>query len=91
MTTTLDQYRATGGANMSRYRVGGATVLTIAENHRMTAGRILIVAGLVRVQGRLLFTADAATAKFNGATPMALANQWAQNMRAVLPSLTQPK
>ena len=45
---------------------------------------------VVRVQGRLLFTADAATAKFNQATPMALANQWAQHVRTVLPGLTQP-
>ena len=46
---------------------------------------------VVRVKGQLLFTADAATAKFNQATPLALANQWAQNMRTVLPGLTQPK
>lgn len=46
---------------------------------------------VVRVKGQLLFTADSATAKFNQATPMALASQWAQNMRAVLPGLTQAK
>ena len=46
---------------------------------------------VVRVQGRLLFTADAATAKYNGATPLALAKQWAANMRTVLPGLTRAK
>lgn len=46
---------------------------------------------VVRVKGRLLFTADSATARFNQATPLVLANQWAQNMRAVLPGLTQAK
>ena len=46
---------------------------------------------VVRVKGQLLFTADSATARFNEASPMALANQWAQNMRAVLPSLTRAK
>lgn len=46
---------------------------------------------VVLVKGRLLFTADAATAKFNQASPMALANQWAQNMRSVLPDLTHTK
>ena len=46
---------------------------------------------VVRVKGRLLFTADAATAKFNQATPLALANQWATHVRNVLPGLTQAK
>lgn len=45
----------------------------------------------VDVKGRLLFTADWATARFNDATPYDLANQWAANMRQVLPSLTEPK
>jgi hypothetical protein len=45
----------------------------------------------VDVKGQLLFTADLATARFNQATPMDLANTWANNMRTVLPSLTQPK
>ena len=53
MTAKIENFRATGGANMSRYRVGGATVLTIAENHRMTAGRVLMVAGLLVVRGIL--------------------------------------
>lgn len=51
MQVTIEAYRATGGANMSRYRIGGATVLTISENHRMTAGRILMVGGLLVVRG----------------------------------------
>jgi hypothetical protein len=46
---------------------------------------------VVRVQGRLLFTADMATARYNQATPLELANQWADHMRAVLPGLTQAK
>ncbi len=46
---------------------------------------------VVQVKGRLLFTADTATARFNQATPLELTNQWAQNMRAVLPGLTQAK
>jgi hypothetical protein len=46
---------------------------------------------VVRVKDRLLFTADMATARFNGATPMNLANQWATHIRAVLPDLTQAK
>jgi hypothetical protein len=45
----------------------------------------------VDVKGRLLFTADSSTARFNDATPLDLANQWADNMRQVLPSLTAPK
>ena len=53
MQITIDAYRTVGGANMSRYRIGGATVLTIAENHRMTAGRVLMVAGLLVVRGIL--------------------------------------
>ena len=46
---------------------------------------------VVQVKGKLLFTADWATARFNHATPMNLANQWAQHMRDVLPGLTSPK
>ena len=46
---------------------------------------------VVRVKGRLLFTADMATARYNQATPLELANQWADHMRAVLPRLTQAK
>ncbi|MDQ2798813.1 MAG: hypothetical protein M3Y13_04115 [Armatimonadota bacterium] len=46
---------------------------------------------VVRVQGRLLFTADGATARFNQATPIELANQWADHLRMVLPGLTQAK
>jgi hypothetical protein len=46
---------------------------------------------VVRVKGRLLFTADMATARYNEATPMELANQWADHMRAVLPDLTHDK
>lgn len=46
---------------------------------------------VVHVKGKLLFTADWATARFNHATPMTLANQWAQHMRDVLPGLTSPK
>jgi hypothetical protein len=45
----------------------------------------------VRVKGKLLFTADWATARFNHSTPMDLANRWAENMRSVLPGLTQAK
>lgn len=44
---------------------------------------------VMRVKGRLLFTADMATAHYNQATPIELANQWADHMRAVLPELTQ--
>jgi len=44
---------------------------------------------VVRVKGSLLFTADTATARYNQATPIDLANQWADHMRAVLPGLTQ--
>lgn len=46
---------------------------------------------VVQVKGQLLFTADWATARFNHTTPMALATIWADHMRRVLPSLTQPK
>ncbi len=46
---------------------------------------------VVRVKDRLLFTADMATARYNQATPLALANQWADHLRAVLPGLTQAK
>jgi hypothetical protein len=46
---------------------------------------------VVLVKGHLLFTADWATARFNDATPMDLANQWADHMRMVLPALTAPK
>ena len=46
---------------------------------------------VVMVKGNLLFTADWATARFNSATPMELANKWAGNMRVVLPALTEPK
>ena len=46
---------------------------------------------VVRVQGRLLFTADMATARYNQATPLELANQWADHMRAVLQGLTEAK
>ena len=46
---------------------------------------------LVLVKGHLLFTADAATARFNEATPLDLANQWADRMRMVLPRLTEAK
>ena len=46
---------------------------------------------VVRVKGRLLFTADMATARYNQATPLELANQWADHLRTVLPDLTQAK
>ena len=46
---------------------------------------------VVLVKGQLLFTADNATARFNQMTPRQLANHWAARMRAVLPTLTQPK
>ena len=42
-------------------------------------------------KGQLLFTADNATARFNQMTPRQLAEHWAARMRAVLPTLTQPK
>lgn len=45
----------------------------------------------VRVKGRLLFTADMATARYNQATPLELAEQWADHLRAVLPDLTKAK
>lgn len=46
---------------------------------------------VVRVKGRLLFTADLVAARYNEATPLELANQWADHMRGVLPGLTQAK
>ena len=46
---------------------------------------------VVLVKDELLLTADAATARFNRTTPLLLAQTWAENMRRVLPSLTQPK
>jgi len=46
---------------------------------------------VVLVKGRLLFTADRETARFNSSTPTELADQWANNMRVVLPSLTSAK
>ena len=46
---------------------------------------------VVRVKGRLLFTADRTTARFNQATPLELANMWADHMRSVLPGLTEAK
>jgi|GEM_PF-1548500 len=46
---------------------------------------------VVRVKGRLLFTADTATAHYNQATPLVLANQWAAHLRGVLPDLTRAK
>ena len=46
---------------------------------------------VVTVKGQLLFTADWATARFNRTTPIPLAHGWAENMRRVLPGLTQPK
>lgn len=46
---------------------------------------------VVLVKGQLLFTADQQTAKINEMTPLQLADRWADNMRAVLPSLTRPK
>ncbi|MEO7717437.1 MAG: hypothetical protein ABIY70_14650 [Capsulimonas sp.] len=46
---------------------------------------------VVNVKGQLLLTADRATARFNQSTPMELAQSWANNMRNILPSLTQPK
>ena len=48
-------------------------------------------AALVLVKGQLLLTADNATARFNRMTPRQLAEHWAARMRAVLPTLTQPK
>ena len=45
----------------------------------------------VRVKGRLLFTADWATARFNHTTPALLAAGWADHMRQILPGLTAPK
>jgi hypothetical protein len=46
---------------------------------------------VVLVKGQLLFTADWATARYNQSTPLQIANMWADHMRSVLPSLTQPK
>jgi hypothetical protein len=45
----------------------------------------------VLVKGRLLFTADWQTARFNRTTPQLLAEQWAERMRGVLPTLTAAK
>ena len=45
----------------------------------------------VYVKGKLLFTADAGTAKYNTTTAHALAMKWANTMRQVLPELTQAK
>lgn len=45
---------------------------------------------VVLVKDQLLFTADAQTAAINDATPMDLANMWADNMRRILPTLTAP-
>ena len=46
---------------------------------------------VVLVKDELLLTADAATARFNRTSPLLLAQTWAENMRRVLPSLTEPK
>ena len=46
---------------------------------------------VVNVKGQLLLTADWSTARFNQSTPMELAQSWAENMRGVLPSLTEAK
>ncbi|BDI28686.1 hypothetical protein CCAX7_007370 [Capsulimonas corticalis] len=46
---------------------------------------------VVNVKGQLLLTADWATARYNQSTPMELAQTWADNMRGILPSLTQAK
>ena len=45
----------------------------------------------VYVKGRIIFTADTATAKFNQSTPYELANIWATHLRNVLPGLTEAK
>jgi hypothetical protein len=45
----------------------------------------------VYVKGKLMFTADTATARYNQSTPMALANTWADHLRKVLPGLTEAK
>jgi hypothetical protein len=45
----------------------------------------------VLVKGQLLFTADAATARLNQMSSIALADHWADNMRGVLPGLTEAK
>ncbi len=47
--------------------------------------------GVVLVKGQLLFTADSETAYINDSTPMELAEKWADNMRNVLPGLTEAK
>jgi hypothetical protein len=46
---------------------------------------------IVSVKGQLLFTADSTTAVINDSTPLQLANMWAENMRSVLPSLTDAR
>jgi hypothetical protein len=46
---------------------------------------------VVLVKDQLLFTADAQTAAINDATPIDLANAWADNMRKILPELTAPR
>lgn len=43
----------------------------------------------VYVKGKLILTADLATAKYNHSSPGQLANIWAQNLRNILPGLTQ--
>ena len=45
----------------------------------------------VNVKGRLVFTADSATARYNQSTPHELAHIWATHLRHVLPELTEPK
>jgi len=44
----------------------------------------------VYVKGRLLFTADQATAQYNQMKAHDLAEKWADTMRQVLPDLTKP-
>jgi hypothetical protein len=46
---------------------------------------------VVLIKGQLMFTADSATASYNSSTPIALANHWADHLRAVLPELTAAK
>ena len=48
------QYRYTAAADLSRYRVGGMTELTIVENFAMTVAPGFIVEGLLNVQGLLI-------------------------------------
>ena len=43
----------------------------------------------VYVKGRLMLTADMATARYNQSTPYDLANRWAHHLREVLPGLTE--